>query len=152
MTIDQIRERYLSLFEIDPVAESDLLEISSTLGVHFPADFVEISRFYAGGILGGISHHAISPTGPATNITEETRRLRAAVSLPHSMVVLAEPPESLIVMQTRINSDAAVIRCDATDVYRLGNIKDLHNPELWESYADFFSFLVEREAEDRASL
>lgn len=115
-----------------------------------PADFKEIASFYSGGIVGGISLHAFAATGPADNIVDETRRIRAAVGLPMSMVVLAEPAASLIVLDTKQQpGSSAVIWLDATDVRRLNDLQSLNNPQVWSSYAEFFGFLLDREMEER---
>ncbi len=66
------------------------------------------------------------------------------------MVVLAEPPASLIVLITqRDNDQPEVIWLDNIDVSRLGDIRSLRKPQLWNSYADFFQFLLKREEEER---
>lgn len=147
---DALRTRYVSFFGEERPATSSVSNIESALGVQFPQDFLEIASFFRGGLLGGISHNSIANGGHATNIVDETIRLRAAVALPPSMVLLAEPPVSLIVLDTDpLAAQRRVIWCDSIDVERLLHPVSLRNPELWESYADFFSFLLEREAEER---
>jgi hypothetical protein len=102
-------------------------------------------------MLGGISHHAIARSSPATNVVEETARLRNAIDLPRSVIVLAEPPESLIVMDTAASKGSpAVMWIDANDATRLGSLQSLHQPQVWTSYAGFFEFLLGREEEERA--
>jgi hypothetical protein len=136
---------------LETTEESELDFMQKELRVRFPDDFKEVSSFYSGGMLGGISHNAIVGRGPVTNITDETKRLREAVGLPHWFVVLAEPPESLIVMNTNTaTSSPAVIWCDAIDVSRLGKLLGMHNPQTWASYAEFFEFLLDNEDTERA--
>ncbi len=150
MSIDDLQKWYVSLFGIEPTEVGELSRMEKRLGVHFPQDFEEISKFYKGGIIGGISHHAIATGRPGASVTEETERLRQAVGLPHDFVVLAEPSESLIVMNTSATSGSpVVIWCDASDVYRLGTLEELRKPDTWPSYAEFFSYLLGAEAEDR---
>lgn len=151
MSIDQMQNRYIAMFGHEPVEQGALDQIESLLGVVLPGDFREISLFYSGGIVGGISHHAIETPVPANNIVEETTRIRKAVKLPRSMVVLAEPPSSLIVLVTDpTKNQPAVIWLDHIDAARLDDLEALHNPQTWCSYADFFGFLLDREAEERA--
>jgi hypothetical protein len=152
MTIEELRRRYLALFGVESAEGSELDFIEKQLGVRFADDFKDVSKFYSGGMLGGISHNAISGHGPATNMAEETIRLRKAVALPKSFVVLAEPPASLIVMNTnKASSSPAIIWCDALDVSRLGTLQGMHNPQTWTSYADFFCFLLDTEDQERAA-
>jgi hypothetical protein len=128
-----------------------LQELERSLGVILPNDFKEIAAFYSGGIVGGISHNAIATSGPATNIFEETVRLRQALNLPRSLVVLAEPAESLIIMDTSASEGSpAVMWIDASDARDLAGLEGLHDPQLWRSYTDFFDFLLVREVEERA--
>jgi hypothetical protein len=150
MTLDQMRSRYIALFGLEPVENGVLEQIESELGINFPSDFRTIATFYSGGIVGGISHHAIGHGGNPNNITSETMRLREAVRLPHSIVTLAEPPESLIVLETeRANEQPSVFWIDGSDVSRLGEKESIRSPQVWPSYSDFFQFLLEREADDR---
>jgi hypothetical protein len=50
----------------------------------------------------------------------------------------------------KANSSPAVIWCDAIDVSRLGSLQGMHKPQMWESYADFFGFLLDTEELERA--
>ena len=95
------RDRYISLFGAEPTKQGEIERIEEILSIYFPDDFKAISKFYRGGILGTISHNSISFAGPATNITEETLRLRGSIDLPPHFVVLAEEPASLIVLNTK---------------------------------------------------
>ena len=152
MTIDDLRDHYTTWFGCEPTPEGELNRAEDLLDVKFPNDFREISKFYNGGMLGGISHNAIAAGGPASNITDETKRLREAAGLPHRFVVLAEPPVSLIVMNSSpVKESPTVIWCDATDVSRLGAAESLHNPQTWRSYTDFFRFLLDAESKERSA-
>ena len=150
MQFDERRRRYLSLFGDEPVTDNAIEQIESLLGVVLPEDFKDIASFYSGGIVGGISLHATATSGQADNISQETKTIRAAMGLPFSMVVLAEPPASLIVLDTNAHAGfPAVIWLDATDVRALKDISSLRHPQTWSSYAEFFDFLLERELEER---
>jgi len=151
MTVDQLKSRYIELFGDEPTSDGVLDQIETQLDVNIPSDFRDISGFYSGGTVGGISHHAIAAEGPATNIVSETIRLRKSIDLPRSMLVLAEPPESLIVLATeRSGTHPAVIWLDSSDASNLSKIESLHKPQTWSSYAEFFEFLLDREAEERS--
>jgi len=79
--------------------------------------------------------------------TETTIRLRQAIDLDESFVVLAEPPASIIVLKTR--PVPKVIWCDATDAENLNDGNFNTTPDTWASYGDFFNFLLDREDEER---
>src|SRR5262249_1310871 len=149
--LESIRQRYLRLFGSEGVRDGECEAIETTLGLWLPEDLKRISTFYSGGLLGGVSHHAIATRGPATNVVEETIRLRDAVSLPQEFMVLAEPPDSLIVIRTAATPqvDASVIWCSAFDVVRLVHIESPTKPDVWPSYYAFFRHLIEQEEEER---
>jgi hypothetical protein len=148
--IDELKERYRVLYGNEGVGESTLSEIEAALGLTLPQDFKEIARFFRGGFLGGKSHHAIDISGPANNIVGETLRLRNAIGLPTKFVVIAEPAESLIVMETGAES-SNIIWCDAFDAKNLADAAGLRNPQVWPSYSVFFEYLVNEEEDERES-
>jgi len=139
-----MRQQYVELFGDEGVSATVVNEIERQLGVALPNDVKEISKFYGGGILGGISHHAFA-IGPADNVVQETLRLRDAIGLPHRYIVLAEPTDSLVVLDCEANGRAAVIWCDAHELVKLPAIDSLAMPDIWPSYADFFAQLLGKE-------
>jgi len=150
-SLDKMRERYIRLQPSETTSLQELDRIEKILGIKLPKDFRSIASFYTGGFLGGISHNAISCEGPGYNVVEETLRLRASVNLPNRYLVLAEPPESLIVLDTSKKTSAdspTVLWCDATDVSRLDDPSLLTNPDTWISYSAFFSYMLSEEEEE----
>ncbi len=151
MTLNPLRTRYIELFGNEPADDGVLGQIQSRLGVAIPSDFRQIASFYSGGMVGGISHHAIAAKGRETNILAETLRLRKSIALPHSMLVLAEPAESLIILVTDHSmARPAVLWLDSIDAPNRNDVESLRNPESWNSYADFFEFLLDSELEERS--
>lgn len=142
---------YVALFGNEPVESGTFDMVERLLGVTLPDDFRHISSFYSGGLIGGISHNAISEKGPATNIVEETERLRKAISLPREYVVLAEPPESLVVLRTanRGSDETSVVWCSAVDAISLTKDLPLTNAKIWPSYLAFFRYLLDAEITER---
>jgi hypothetical protein len=151
LDLKKIHRRYVALFGEEPALENDIHKIEQILNIVLPDDVKQVARFYSGGQIGGISHYAFSPHGPEENVVQETEKLRSSISIPHRFVVLAEPPESLIVMdcEAHLTKTPAVIWCDAFDVSRLNDIKSLSKPDLWQSYLEFFAYLLELEESDR---
>jgi len=146
-TVDNLRNRYTQLCENDPARDGAVNDIESALDIELPQNVWAISRFFGGDLLGGKSHYRFDVSGPPTNVTEETLRLRKAIGLPKQYVVLAEPPESLILLDTE---GGGVFWLDSHDVYNLARAKPLTgSPTRWQDYLDFFSYLLDEEVEDR---
>lgn len=145
-----LRHEYVDLFRDEGVAEGVVAEIENALEVKLPEDLQKISEFYAGGILGGISHHALAK-GLADNIIQETRRLRESIKLPMRFVVLAEPPESLVLLDTESQRSGgpAVIWFNANETSKLPAIQNLTSPDTWPFYSDFFAHLLRVERDER---
>lgn len=148
MNMNRLREQYVSLFA-DEGVQSDVLDaIEARLDVQLPADIREIASFYHGGMIGGISHNDFAIAGPANNVVDSTLRLRELIDLPHNLVVVAEPENGLIVLDTE-SLETAVIWCDAHDAANLGNRQFTSAPGTWASYAEFFTYLLEEEEDER---
>ncbi len=146
--IQKLKERYTSIYGSEPVSTETLKTIEDKLGVELPADFKEIASFYSGGLLGGISHHAIAAEGAATNIVEETLRIRKAIGLADRFVVLAQPSESLIVLCVdKGDGSSEVIWCDAVEAKNLNSYNFMNAPDIWDSYMEFFSHLLDEDEE-----
>lgn len=146
--LQELNERYSNLYPSDGIDEGILNEIEDILKITLPKDFCQISDFYSGGLLGGISIFAVAHQGISPNIVEETLRLRNEINLPSRYVVLAEPPESLIVMDTE--KTPSVIWCDATDAERISNMSFITEPQTWDCYLEFFTKLLEDEEDEQA--
>ena len=105
-----------------------------------------MAKFYSGGFLGGISHHEIASVGEATNIVQETLRLRESIGLAESYVVIAEPSESLFVLNTK--GKPTVIWCDAVEAKNINSGSFSNEPDTWESYGEFFEYLLGEEEDE----
>lgn len=144
--IGDLKTRYVDFFGIEPAEIGELDRIESALGVVLPVDFKQISAFYSGGLTGGISHHAIAAGGSANNVVDETIRIRSAVELPKRFIVLAEPAESIVLLNTNNDENInAVIWCDAVDIRNVGNSEFSTPPQVWRTYAEFFDYLLGEE-------
>ena len=146
MNINELRAKYESLTTLNGIDEGILNEIQTRLNVRLPEVFCEITTFFGGGLLGGISSHSFSILN-SPNIIDETIRLRNVVDLPLRYVVLAEPDESLVVMDTQ--STPSIIWCDAVEVHALREGSFVSKPDEWNTYTEFFSQLLEDEEEEQ---
>tara|TARA_B100001093_G_C26467392_1_gene859050 strand:+ start:240 stop:698 length:459 start_codon:yes stop_codon:yes gene_type:complete len=151
MDSSKLESKYIKFFEKDPTPTKNLDIIEKKLNIILPSDFKQISKFYRGGFLGGLSHNAIDFDGNENNLVGETVRLRTSIILPSRFIVLAEPAASLIVMETMNDetADSKVIWLDATDVCKLDEIDTLNDPDIWNSYTSFFEYLLDEEEEER---
>ena len=145
-TIPSIKERYNLLFPDDSITLDTPTIIEQRLQVTLPDDFKEIASFFNGGLIGGISIFSYDQMMP-TNIIEETLRLREGVQFPHSFLFLAEPAGSMIVLDTA--KSPSVIWCDSIDVYSLHNGSFQIVPDIWNTFSDFFDYLLNQEEEER---
>lgn len=146
-SVEEIRERYIQLYPEDGIDENVLRKIEDILQLKLPDDFRDIASFYSGGLLGGISCFAFAYEDIAPNIVDETLRLRSAIKLPSNFVVLAEPPNSIIIMDTQ--NTPSVIWCDATDAERINTMSFISPPDTWKTFLGFFTKLVEDEEEEQ---
>jgi hypothetical protein len=60
-------------------------------------------------------------------------------------VVLAEPTDSLVLLDSEANGSPTIIWCDAHDLPKLPAIESMTTPNIWPTYADFFAYLLEQE-------
>ncbi len=142
-----LRQRYVAYFGEEPSPAGAIANLESSIDVSLPGDLKAIADFYSGGMLGGVSHHVFSSGVAATNVADETLRLRSTVELPHRFIVLAEPAESLIVLDVE---SGVVTWCDDFDASRLdGSNRMVGEPSTWPSYAAFFEYLLGKEGEER---
>jgi hypothetical protein len=144
--IKKIEKRYLQCDEHSGIDNTDIQNIQNLLKIILPADFIQIAQFFSGGYFGGISNHSFNKINGCDNIIDETIRLRETIRLPNEYIVLAEPPESLIVFNTI--KEPAIIWCDAIESDKIATSTFITPPETWNHYYDFFLELIENEEED----
>lgn len=142
-----LKKRYERLYPDEGISRKELDEIKRLLQVELPQDFSEIAMFYSGGYLGGISNHSFTEFEGSPNIIHETLRLREAINLPKKFIVLAEPPESLIVMDTE--ETPSIIWLNAIEVSKLENKLFEITPDEWLTYTEYFRELLEEEEEEQ---
>jgi len=140
-----LKGKYIELYGVEGCSTEELAKIEDALNVQLPHDFKKISEFYSGGFFGGISHHEIAIRSEAANIVQETLTIRQAAGLNNKFIVLAEPSGSIIVLDVRGKS---VIWCDAVEVDCLNTMEFITKPDIWESYASFFLYLLNQEDQE----
>lgn len=136
MNTEDMKETYENIYGNEKTSSYDIWLIEKKLLITLPEDFKKIMQFYSGGYIGGISHFGTSEHD-SENIINETIKARKFLDLPENYIVLAEPPESLIIMDTIKTSH--VLWIDSN------NIENVF--EKWESYAQFFQYLLDEELE-----
>ncbi|UOO91133.1 SMI1/KNR4 family protein [Vitreoscilla massiliensis] len=129
-----------------PCGEATLAEIERVLGVTLPEDYKQISRFSSYAAVGGIWHYGIELSDDPHTMVNQTLLLRKLIHLPHEYLVLAEPDESLLVLNTQ---QKPRVRCldavQAPDLAVLG----ADEYDAWDEYADYFLWLLQQEEEWR---
>lgn len=134
MNIDDMRKTYENIYGNEKTPSYDIDLIEKKLLITLPEDFKKIMQFYSGGHIGGISHFGTSEYD-SENIINETIKARKFLDLLENYVVLAEPPESLIIMDTMKTSQ--VLWIDSNNIENIS--------EKWDSYAQFFQYLLDEE-------
>lgn len=140
-TIQSIKKRYDLLFPDDVITPQVIAKMEQQLQLQLPDDFKKIASFFNGGLIGGISIFSYDHYTP--NIIEETLRLRKDIQFPHSLLFLAEPAGSMIVLDTA--HTPAVIWCDSIDVHQLHDRSFQIAPDTWDTFGDFFEYLLTQE-------
>jgi hypothetical protein len=148
--IEELKKGYLNLFPADGISKDAINEIQKELNLQLPQDFCEISEFYSGGMLGDVSLFSFIRINNAENIIDETLRLRKTVRLPHEYIVLAEPSESIIVLNTQ--NKPIVLWIDAIEITQISDMVFESMPDKWDSFSDFFNKLLQQEEEDRNAI
>ena len=147
--IESLRRRFERLNGARPACAALLGEIEKQLAVRLPEEFKRICEFYDGSGLNVIPMFSIGTNAPEENPLLETLRLREAIAFPGNWVAIAEPPESLVIMDCLENG--RVLWIDAIDARRVASGDFLRQPDVWESFSEFFSYVLDEEEEDRAS-
>ena len=144
--MSSLQSRYQALAGSNRISPTSLRRLETELGVSLPGSFGAVAAFFDGT---GVHLPPLHAMGDApTNVLTETQRLREAVELPKRFLVLAEPAESLIVLDC---DGGQVIWCDAFDVPRLEGGHFRGRPDIWAQFSDFVEYLVEGEEEWGAS-
>ncbi|WP_454675451.1 SMI1/KNR4 family protein [Achromobacter pestifer] len=144
--IESLRERYSKIAGIRPASDFLLQEIEKSLNLTLPTAFREICEFFDGGGLNVIPLFSLAANASVLNPLIETERLRVEIGFPEIYLVLAEPAESLIVMECV--GSGRVLWLDALDVGQLKSEQFSRPPDTWPSFVEFFSYLLDEEEED----
>jgi hypothetical protein len=133
----QVIEKLTSLYGEDGVATEVITQIESSLNLQLPDDFKKIASVYSGGMIGVVPHHEIGIVKGTDNIVDETNRIRRICKLDEDVVVLAQPPDSIILMRCRYVRDYFNIAwIDQADIYSF-NFSDTSEASCWATYSDF---------------
>lgn len=136
-----LRARYEKCFGARRADPAYLRQLADDLGISLPAEFLSTTEFFDGSGFLAIPMFAIGRQS-SPNVLQETKRIRHAISLPEFFLVLAEPPESLIVLDCQ---SGGVTWCSASDAPRLGRSPLLDKSDVWPSFSAFFAFLLDEE-------
>jgi hypothetical protein len=144
---DELKRRFFELSGARPASTAFLERMQRELGITLPSAFTAVCAFYDGSGIDVVPMYSLSGGSPTFNPLFETRRLRDAIDLPARWLVLAEPPESLIVMEC--TEPGRVLWLDAGDAHRLAVEDFAHAPDSWNSFVEFFSAILAEEEDER---
>ena len=147
LDLKELKRRYIAMNGARPASKNVLKAINADLGLQLPQDFLEIGEFFDGGGINVMDLYSLAGNSPKINPVDETLRLRSAVGLPPTWLVLGEPPESLLLMDCA--AGGRVIWIDAIDVERISTQSFMSQPDSWNSFAEFFEYLLDEEEADR---
>ena len=147
----KLKNRFYRLFGTQNELDIDLSKIEKKLDVNLPEDFKKISKFYDGNngfYLDGMLCH--NPNLSPDNILSKTLFYRDK-QLPKKFIVLGEPPESIILMET-VDSDMKIphiLWLSYADLDNLCQEKALNDsPIIYKSFSEFFDYLLTEEEID----
>lgn len=146
--INSLKNRYVAMNGHRRISNDMLRSIQAELGLVLPLDFMQITEFYDGSGFNVLPLYSLAGNAPKMNPVNETLRLRESVQLPSNWLVLGEPPESLLLMDCA--NGGKVLWLDAVDVARISSNSFNKEPETWDSFSDFFDYLLEEEEADRS--
>lgn len=143
-----LKDRFIEIFGPQEKLEIDLRKIEKDLNVTLPDDFKEISTFYDGNngfYIDGMYCYNIDSS--PDNILTKTLFYREK-QLPEKFIVLGEPQESVILMETPGDEvkSSRVLWLSYSDVENLcyeENLKD--KPIIFSSFSNFFDYLLTEE-------
>ena len=142
----ELSEEYARLLNPRGVSDEVLSQTERDLGLRLPDGVRRVAGFFAGDLLGGVSHKAWDPADPDSAVSA-TVRLRAAIALPERFVVLAEQPESFIVLDTH---SGRVVWAHDYDAMNLATGHELSvDTDLFSDYESFIEFLIDQEADEQ---
>jgi|GEM_PF-6531685 len=145
----ELRQRLAALDLLDSAGRP--VEVETALGIKLPDEVKRIASFFAGDLVGGISHFPWT-TDNDWSVVAATQRAREAQGIGStSFILLAEPAESVVVL--RVDGSPAVIWCDASDFGRVvkGEAPTADDAEIFDTYVDFIEYLVSEEEDERSN-
>ena len=84
-------------------------------------------------------------------VISETKGWRESIDLPHNYLVLTDDGTSSVLMKLENNHKSSVIWCSLEDVLNLiTNKKMQYNPTIFNSFTDFYEFLLNEEEKERS--
>src|SRR5580693_5878291 len=145
--IGTLKSRYIAMNGVRPIPSKVLTAITSDLGLQLPLDFLDIGKFLDGSGINVIPLYSLAGNAPTMNPMSETLRLRNVIGLPSNWLVLGEPPESLLLMDCA--AAGRVIWIDSIDAKRIASQSFTNQPTSWNSFGEFFEYLLDEEEVDR---
>lgn len=148
--MNNLKQRYLKLYPKRAVPKDDILLIETTLDIILPNDMKNILEFYDGFYdIASFSLYDFIIDDTDWNIMSKTLEYRNTITLPNNYLVLKECDESFIVLDTlkKIKNVIWISDVDALNLSR--DYVLLDNPIFFNSYTNFFEYLLNQEEKIR---
>lgn len=140
--------RYRSILGEHPLGSKGLEALERDLGFALPETFRRVSTVFSGDLLGEMEIFSFDPAAPRPTVGCCTRYLRERGLVAPKDVVLAEPPESLVVWRNA-DIDGVVMWLDAHDVERVlvRGEEPLTEADEWPDLGSFLESCLIKEEE-----
>ena len=146
--IIKIGERIFQTFGKDKInLSSELItKIEAELEISFPLDFKQLCEIYRYDCIGSFNYYNFEGLGDYS-VVVQTKSWRESINLPLNYLVLSDDGTSALLMKIE-NDNANVIHCALEDVLNLCAGRPMeYDPIIFETFADFFEFLLDEEEE-----
>lgn len=125
-------------------------EIEISLDIKLPFDFYQLNKYFKGeSLIIRYGLFSFDPSAKGYNVIDKTLSYRNAHNpLPHKYLALGENSVSFIALDTETGK---VIEMATNDYGNLVGGEELcDNPQYFNSFTDFFAFLLDEEEKERA--
>jgi hypothetical protein len=151
--MNELKDRYLQLFPEKGISNFKITKIEKRLSIKIPQDLKEILTYYAGySDIASLSLFSFLEDEIGWNVCDKTEEFRKLIKLPNKYLVLKEGDESFIVLETKNDQEdlAPIYWIGISDVQNLIEEKPLlDNPTIFQTFAEFFEYLLEEEEKMR---
>jgi SMI1-KNR4 cell-wall len=132
-----------------PLTMEEINNVEQELNITLPIDFKKINLNCSYEFLGSFEFYNFGRKDDG--VIPETKALREIYNLSNEYIILSQNGASAIFMKIISSEEAQVIWCDEMDGMNLLEGQPMqYNPTIFNSFSEFYEFLLDREEENRA--